>query len=157
MENYLIYQDENTQIEIDGRVHFWLNYMRVKMFYPNRTLRQVIFNTSILPDIKKNISNMGQYKISMCSNAPILQYGKEIGLSAPFDIFNNAINYLSYSEDIAAAEDEINSLVNSDNIYCKIFKDKKQDIQGYLYGIKDELIYIIFFGYDDNPPDMILL
>lgn len=150
MDNYLIYQDDNCKIEINGYLHQFLKENIVETFYLEKNALEVVISYAIDRITKEGFE---LNKPTVIKNIPVLESCKSISLRKPYDIFNEVLQYISlyYSldEDREEIIKDINDLFKEQNIYCYIFERRIFDVKGVLFFKgKDEDI-MLFFGFKD--------
>lgn len=161
MENIVIYEDDNTKIEVSGFLDYYLNNIHVPTIGLNEKHFQALspFMNTRLSEYNNKI-----YKTSYWGRAPIFQFGKYIQFAQPFDIFMDAQAFIcSCEHDITKNTKQTESAVelvyfkHEGHFIAHIFYEKIYGIQGYFAYVdeKEKNILIMFWGYE--PPDNNLL
>lgn len=157
MENYLLYEDDEIRVEIDGLFHKILSTkIRVNDLdsYPEATVEKLLkYISTLFPE--ENCLNVS-------SSVPILEPDALMIISKPFDMFETGINYIvsipNFKENIESIVDDLNNhysygFLREDNdddslIECHLFEEKIDGISGYFLNLKGKDAYVMFFGYE---------
>lgn len=118
------------------------------------------FAKNVLPFIikwinKQDLKNNNK-KILFCGRTPLIQHDKYIKFSKPFDIFEPAQSILAEVEDIdniieieEIIKDRYSDFLKSDEkFYCKILKEKVENVKGYFIFTNDKEIIIMTWDYE---------
>lgn len=156
--NYLLYEDEDIRIEIDGMAHYYIDTIVIPHIKPPE-----VFLNTILPFImnwlEKEGWNKGKKPVKFCGQAPIIQQGKYAVFSEPFSVFEPAQAALAEVGSLKGKEEEVESLVNEcyedileegEHFYCKILKEEIEGIRGYFIFINEKEIIMMTWGFETN-------
>lgn len=154
MDNYFLYEDDEVSISVAGWFHRLMQEIGVKQFTLSKTDFEPILCEIFLAMQRRNapIKN-----VTIAPNVPIIEYKKPICLSAPYDFFDDIVDFIAMYKNIQLDKKEIiegveNFSNDSIKFYCDIFKNKVYNVAGYVVAHKEqEDIDIIFlFGWENN-------
>ena len=160
-ENYVIYEDENQRIEIDGMVHHFFQSLNVNQV----EIPSVVLNTMI-PVVYAQLTSKGvdvkKNDRAFCSKAIILSYGVSVNFLEPFDKFNDAADIIGLSTDVDKERQEIEEMFDAyneafleenANLYVGIFDKEVNSVKGWFAYADEEQLLILFWGF--RKPDLI--
>lgn len=149
MENYLLYEDEEQRVEIDGRTHLYLKLTKVEEFRLERyQLNYVLMEIfDLLKTKNKELKNT-----IIVGNIPIISAAAPFNLEPPHDVFNEALDYLRTYQTLDDKREEINQALENDfpGVYGYIFPHRIYDIKGFLTSKVEDDDVIFFFGFKDG-------
>lgn len=157
-ENYLLYEDENCKIELDGLFHYYVENVRIPYIKPPNSFLSTVF-PFIRNWLKQKGKDVSVKNIKFCGQAPIFQHEKYAAFSFPFNVFEPAQSLIVEAEQIDGNEEELERLIEENyqdiikdkNVFlCKIFKEEVCGIRGYFLISKGKEILIMTWGYDMN-------
>ena len=138
MENYLLYEDDNIKVEIDGLFHKILN-SKIKSYEISSLSEKT--QVYLLDFIQKEVDD--KFQIQLSSTIPIIEYQNFISITKPFDNFEQGINYLACIPDLELnlrnSVIELNQLYESEDfkvndnevIRCVLFDNPIDNIYGF--------------------------
>lgn len=164
MDNYTIYEDDEQKVEILGEAHRYFKEMIVKEVKASKETYNFLLSL-ILADIKEIVPiskiTKKEVEITLCHQIPILQPHKGLCFKEPFNVFEEAFEFMSLVPDIHEAPNEL--MDDIENYYCtdsefaevgmmtgRIYAKPYKDIAGYLCFITKTEVRILFFGYEKN-------
>lgn len=153
---YLLYEDENMKIEIDGFVHYYISTILIPHIKPPEFFLN-IYLPFIMNWLRNEDKNNEGKPVKFCGQAPIIQYGKYAMFSEPFKIFELAQSILAEVESLNGREEEIEDTItkayediieHEEHFYCKILKEEIKSIRGYFIFVNKKEILIMTWGFE---------
>ena len=144
----IIYEDENTTVEIDDFFNYFIDFIYV------RTLKLPTFNLKILIKIAtKEIEqelNLKKEPLLVSSNIPVVKDNTVLSIIEQFNSFNDAFKMLSFVTK-ETTEDILNLIredYNEKEFLIKIFDKPAMKVDGYMAIKEDGKLKIMFFILD---------
>lgn len=149
-ENFLLYEDEFTKVEIDGFFHNYVKKLRVPSHKMPAALRQLLIGT--LAKSLREDKVIGE-DIEVVYGDSVLQVcrGDSIYLLPPLEPLTDVLNWILEAEDIMSTElkEELQILFGNQVIFG-MFPYKFCDVSGYVGLIRDKSLYVVFFSYSEE-------
>lgn len=150
MRDFVIYEDENKKIEIDGEFHWLLKQIRVKDFkLPPEEFNYVIkIGLNKLRDLGIQLSNA-----TIIGNIPIIQSNWPIALRPPHDEFNGILAAISeydcLDDNTELIIEELEEEFETDGYNVVIFPHRIYDVKGMITRQTEDKDYLMFFGFEE--------
>jgi hypothetical protein len=159
MKNYVLYEDDELRVELDGLFHKMIKESHVQTINPNKNTTNLLLSLAVAELKKRGVEKKGR-KFLCCSNSPVISYGQGIGLSEPFNVFDAGLNFLAMQEDINSNIDDLEQALSdmymehqNKKVYCKVFKKPFNQIKGYLVAEEEDQFIILFWAYEEFEDD----
>ena len=158
MDRYLIYEDDNTKVEIDYLIHKFFE-MSKPIFIK---LEDKDFNF-VLAYALEILKEKGLYTVEkgskLIGNIPVIKSGCGLNLQPPYDCFNEILHYLclfpNLNDNRERIEADINDCFEEQGFYCYIFPHKVFDIKGLIIHKNEENDSVLmFFGFKENNQEL---
>lgn len=155
MELYTIYQDNNIKIEILKSFHEYLDDMKIHWIDLSDNAKDFLYGQIIKILNEKEKEWHIKEKLTS-SHVPIIEAGRPIQFLPPFNVFNRAVEIISYGiwggkwckedliEDIAyLSEDDF-------KIRVDFFEEPLFKVNGFLSYFKNGTLLIILFNLKED-------
>ena len=151
MKNFVLYEDEEKKIEIDGYFHWLMKQLAVKDFRlkPQEMNYLLALAFGILKDKNIQLNNT-----TIINNIPVIESQWPIKLAPPYDIFNDIMKalseYDSLDDNTPLILKELEDKFSSSGFFVHIFPHYIYDVKGFLIFQAPEHSYLMFFGFKEN-------
>lgn len=155
MELHTIYQDNNIKIEILKSFHEYLEDMQIHWIDLSENAKDFLYGKVI--KILNNEQKDWNIKEKLTSfHVPIIEGGRPIQFFAPFDVFNKAVELISYSiwggewnkEDLI---EDIAYLSEADfTLKINFFEEQLFKVNGFLTYYKNGSLLILLFNLKED-------
>ena len=155
MELHTIYQDENIKIEILKILHDYLDRTTVKWIEFSNAAKSILYG-EILQDLKPKFEHWDVKDELTPMKAIIINPIYSVSLSAPFNIFNKVLDFISLSIYSNKTQDEIEKefeeikLVETGELILKFFKEPIFKTNGYLAYYNEGILLILLFSIKEE-------
>lgn len=155
MELYTIYEDTNIKIEILKILHDYLDRTTVKWVELSDAAKSILYG-EVLEHLKPKFKEWKVEEKLTAARAVILESVYAITLSAPFDVFNRAVDFISLElvarKTIKEIEEEFNEidLVDEGEIVVHFFDTAIFKVNGYLAYYKNGALLILLFSIKED-------
>lgn len=152
MENYVIYDNGDIKVEIDGFFHMIAEEIVSPYFRLEPTFTQVLLSKIAQLILSKEMAPLE--KTIVCSNKVYLisQY-LPTKLQEPFAQFNKGIEVICQAENFQQNKKKIvqkvMELYDSSTFIFEIYDQPLYGVDGYFCDIREDNVYITFFTYID--------
>lgn len=155
MENYLLYKDENTKVEIDGLFHDFLKSLKIKYVKIEKGKMDIILDYTF-QKLKEADISLKDKSIVLASQSLVITKGMCPKFTEDFADLDFAFMVLSISEKPIANKEEILWIINEhykeQNIpfYIEIFNKPVFKTDGVVLFQRDTQIFITVFTFDED-------
>lgn len=155
MENYLLYEDEDKRVEIDGMVHYYIDQIMIPYIKLPTSFIEKFIPMTIDRLIKEGFDLDGK-EIQYWISAPIFQPNRYACFSRPFNIFEEAQHYIvetfHLGDNYVELEDDLIELYDGiiepgDTFIPIVFSEKIADILGCFIYVNDKKIVVMFWSF----------
>ena len=155
MELHTIYQDNNIKIEILKSFHDYLDDMKIHWIDLSENAKDFLYG-QILKILNEKEKNWSIREKLTSSHVPIIEAGRPIQFLPPFDVFNEAVEMISYEiwggewnkEDLI---ENVASLSDSDyEIRLNFFNEILFKVHGFLSYYRNGSLMIILFNLKED-------
>ena len=160
MDNITLYSDDIQTIELDKMFHLYLRETIIKKIKIDSFRTKYIAEKVLDILSKKDEFEMDKHnitKIHLSQSHPMLEYQRGIAIQDTMGIFNLCIERLSeisyedikdekiFSEAATNIKEEYKDFET--DLYLGLFDEQVDDFLGYMVALKDNELYILYFGY----------
>ena len=151
MKDFLLYEDDEKKIEIDGYFHWLMKQLAIKDFKLQPQEMNYLFDLAfgILKDKNIHLTNT-----TIINNIPVIESQWPIKLAPPYDIFNDIMQalseYDSLDDNTHLILKELEDKFASSGFFVHIFPHYIYDVKGFLTFQTPEHSYLMFFGFKEN-------
>ena len=156
METYVIYSDDRQKIEILKPLHDLLEDQRVKWLELNPVAKDYLYGM-VLKTIDLKQRGWDTQERLTAGSVPIVEPGRPLALSSPFDIFNQALSIISYEMTRLQFNQEevklqIQELVQDQEyqLICEFFDLRLFKVDGFLAYYKNNTLLILLFSLKED-------
>lgn len=151
MKDFVLYEDDEKKIEIDGYFHWLMKQLAIKDFrlQPQEMNYLLDLAFGILKDKNIKFTNT-----TIINNIPVIESQWPINLAPPYDIFNDIMQalseYDSLDDNTPLILKELEDEFLSSGFFVHIFSHYIYDVKGFLVFQSPEHSYLMFFGFKEN-------
>lgn len=155
MENYLLYEDENTKVEIDGLFHDFLKSLKIKYIKIEKSKIDIILDYTFQKLKETDISLKGK-SIVLASQSLVVTKGMCPNFTEDFADLDFAFMVLSISEKPIANKEDVLWIINEHYkeqdipFYMEIFDKPVFKTDGVVLFQRDTQIFITVFTFDED-------
>lgn len=155
MENYLLYEDENTKVEIDGLFHDFLKSLKIKYIKIEKSKMDIILDYTF-QKLKETDISLKDKSIVLASQSLVVTKGMCPKFTEDFDDLDFAFMVLSISEKPIVNKEDVLWIINEhykeQNIpfYIEIFDKPVFKTDGVVLFQRDAQIFITVFTFDED-------
>lgn len=152
MKNFVLYEDDEKRIEIDGYFHWLMKQLAIKDFklQPQEMNYLLALAFGVLKDKNVRLNNA----TIIINNIPIIESGWPIRLQPPYDVFNGIVaalsEYDSLDDNTPFILKELEDEFASSGFFVHIFPHRIYDVKGFLTLQTPEQSFLLFFGFEEN-------
>ncbi len=154
MKNFVLYEDDEKKIEIDGYFHWLMKQLAIKDFklQPQEMNYLLALAFSVLKDKNVQLTNT-----TIINNIPIIESGWPVRFQPPYDVFNGIVaalsEYDSLDDNTPLIIKELEDEFASSGFSVYIFSHRIYDVKGFLTLQTPEQSFLLFFGFEENDFD----
>lgn len=158
MDNYLLYEDENQRIEIDGKFHYYVDHVLIPYInLPSGFIER--FVPLAVDRLMREGFDFSDKKVQYWSSAPIFQPNHHAVFSPPFNIFEEAQHYIvetfhlgdNYVELELDLIELYDGIIGADDLFIPmVFPEEIAGVLGCFIYVGEKDVAIMFWTFKED-------